>query len=81
MDLEMETDAYSCNPQSPWQRGSNANTNRLVRRYIPKGTDLSVHSRAYLNKVARQLNEAARRQERFRLGCTGRVRHAFPCLG
>jgi hypothetical protein len=53
----------------------------LLRHYVPKGTDLSVHSHAYLNKVARQLNEAARRQERFHLGCTSRVRHAFPYLG
>lgn len=54
-------DVYFCDPQNPWQRGTNENTNGLLRQYFPKGTGLASYSQAKLNAVARQLNNRPRK--------------------
>lgn len=63
--ISTDIKAYFCDPQNPWQRGSNENTNGLLRQYLPKGIDLSVYSQAKLNGIARRLNERPRKTLNF----------------
>ena len=64
--LDTNVKVYFCDPQSPWQRGSNENTNGLLRQYFPKGMDLSNVNQNRLNAVARQLNERPRKTLEYR---------------
>ena len=67
--LATDIKVYFCDPQNPWQRGSNENTNGLLRQYFPKGTDISSYSQAKLNAVARRLNERPRKTADSTGGC------------
>jgi IS30 family transposase len=63
---ETNIPVYFCDPQSPWQRGTNENTNSLIRQYFPKKTCLAQHSQQTLNTVASQLNEGIRKTLKFK---------------
>lgn len=65
-NIATDVSVYFCDPQSPWQRGSNENTNGLLRQYFPKGTDLSSYSQRDLNAVAAKLNSRPRKTLGFK---------------
>ena len=64
--MSTDVDVYFCDPQSPWQRGTNENTNRLLRQYFPKGTNISGYSQTELNDIALKLNQRPRKTLKYK---------------
>ena len=75
VSIEADIEIYFRDPHSPWQRGSNANTTTLLRQFLPKGTDLSIHSAEDLDWVAAELNDRPRKRLQFQkpIGAIGEL--------